>query len=72
MKNETKHGCCEDKRCTKDPCMQLPEGKTCGNCIHEYRCCLIFGHVAEDTFCDWFPRKFKEKQNLSDESKLLS
>ena len=25
-----KHGCCEDKACTAETCMQLPEGKTCG------------------------------------------
>lgn len=38
--------------------MTLPEGATCGQCIHIQRCNGIFGHVASDTTCDWFPRLF--------------
>jgi len=55
------NGCCVDKKCTPDTCMTLPEGKTCGDCFHGPRCFAIFGHKASDTFCDWFPRKFREK-----------
>ena len=47
--------------------MELPEGMTCGHCIHIRRCMLIFGHKPEDTACDWFPRKFV----LDDKPKLI-
>lgn len=55
------HGCCVDKACNERTCMALPEGKTCGHCVHEYRCCTIFGHRPTDTYCDWFPRRFHER-----------
>ncbi|HUS81852.1 MAG TPA: hypothetical protein VM013_01175 [Dehalococcoidia bacterium] len=51
-------GCCVDKKCTPKTCMDLPEGTTCGDCGHIKRCQLIFGHVPDDTYCDWFPRRF--------------
>lgn len=54
-----KHGCCADKACTDATCMELPEGRNCGHCVHERRCCLIFGHTPTDTYCDWFPRRFQ-------------
>lgn len=54
-------GCCVDKECTPETCMELPAGKMCGDCVHERRCCLMFGHKPSDTYCDWFPRKFREK-----------
>jgi hypothetical protein len=38
--------------------MRLPEGKTCGDCVHCSRCCAIFGHVPEDTSCDWWPSRY--------------
>lgn len=56
----THHGCCVDKACTDRTCMALPQGKTCGDCVHERRCCLIFGHTPTDTYCGWFPRRFHE------------
>lgn len=56
-----KHGCCADKACTDATCMELPAGKTCGHCVHELRCCTIFGHTPTDTYCDWFPRRFRER-----------
>lgn len=55
-----KHGCCADKACNDTTCMELPTGKTCGDCVHERRCCLMFGHTPTDTYCDWFPRRFRE------------
>lgn len=55
-----KHGCCADKACTDATCMELPTGKTCGHCVHERRCCAMFGHTPEDTYCDWFPRRFRD------------
>lgn len=53
-----KHGCCVDRECTSDTCMQLPAGKTCGDCVHVKRCVAIFGHKPADTYCDFFPRRF--------------
>lgn len=41
--------------------MDLPAGKTCGDCVHERRCCMIFGHKPSDTYCDWYPIVFREK-----------
>lgn len=55
-------GCCVDKACNPGTCMDLPDGLTCGDCFHEERCCAIFGHVPEDTYCDWFPRRFHAKE----------
>lgn len=55
------HGCCADKACTPVTCMALPDNLTCGDCAHERRCCLIYGHTPADTFCDWFPRRFVAK-----------
>jgi len=55
------HGCCVDKACTESNCMALPAGKTCGDCVHEKRCCSMFGHTPTDTYCDWFPRLFHER-----------
>jgi len=55
------HGCCADNACKPETCMELPAGKTCGHCVHEPRCCLMFGHKPSDTYCDWFPRRFNEK-----------
>lgn len=57
------NGCCTDKACTADTCMDLPEGKTCGDCVHIARCKAIYGHVETDTSCDWFPRKFRAMAN---------
>lgn len=42
------------------PDMDLPENKTCGDCVHAKRCCLIFGHFVEDESCDWSPSRFRE------------
>ena len=52
-------GCCVDGHCTPDTCMDLPDGQTCGDCIHVRRCVAMFGHFPTDTSCDWFPRRFK-------------
>lgn len=39
----------------------LPEGKSCGDCIHIRRCALLFGHVKQDEICDWLPTRFVER-----------
>ena len=41
--------------------MNLPEGKTCGDCVHIQRCNAIFGHMASDERCDWYPSRFRER-----------
>lgn len=41
--------------------MRLPSGKTCGDCVHIRRCNAIFGHTAEDTYCDWSPSRAQWK-----------
>ena len=38
--------------------MRLPVGVTCGDCVHMYRCKMIYGHVETDTVCDWSPSRF--------------
>ncbi|WP_159969761.1 hypothetical protein [Pseudomonas sp. 9Ag] len=38
--------------------MDLPDGKTCGDCVHCRRCTLMFGHIPADEVCDWFPSRF--------------
>ena len=35
--------------------MNLPEGKTCGDCVHCKRCTAMFGHIPADESCDWSP-----------------
>lgn len=40
--------------------MNLPAGKTCGDCVHIARCAAIFGHQANDEVCDWSPSRFHE------------
>lgn len=40
--------------------MNLPEGKTCGDCVHCRRCTLMFGHIPADEACDWSPSRFRE------------
>ena len=37
--------------------MQLPAGKTCGDCAHIRRCKAIFGHTEIDKYCDWSPSR---------------
>ncbi len=59
---EGKQGCCVDEDCTEDTCMNLPDGKTCGDCVNGSRCIAIFGHTESDTYCDFFPRRFKDKK----------
>ena len=39
--------------------MNLPGDKRCGDCVHIRRCNAIFGHMATDERCDWYPSKFR-------------
>ena len=42
--------------------MDLPEGKTCGDCMHMRRCMLIYGRIKADESCDWYPVRFEMKE----------
>lgn len=44
--------------------MELPAGKTCGDCRHFRRCNAMFGHIAEDEVCDWSPSRYAETKPL--------
>ena len=43
------------------PEMNLPAGKTCGDCSFYGRCKAFFGCPATNDNCDWSPSKFKQK-----------
>lgn len=40
--------------------MNLPEGLTCGDCVHSRRCTMMFGHIPADEVCDWAPSRFRQ------------
>ncbi len=44
--------------------MNLPQGKTCGDCVHIPRCNAIYGHMASDERCDWYPSRFLTREDL--------
>lgn len=56
-----KHGCCADRACTPETCMELPKGKTCADCLFIVHCKRIYGVKTENTSCDFFPRRFKSR-----------
>ena len=43
------HGCCADKACAPQTCMELPAGQTCGDCGRFGYCKAIVGMTAEST-----------------------
>lgn len=42
-----------------DPTMALPEGTTCGDCLHYSRCSWLLSCARENTACDWAPSRFR-------------
>ena len=56
------HGCCADKACSDKTCMELYVGKACGDCRHFRHCQAFYDHKPADTYCDFFPRRFVERQ----------
>lgn len=44
--------------------IDLPDGKTCADCIHVKGCIMIFGAEPENTICGWEPVHFQEKDHL--------
>ena len=64
------YGCCTDKSCTLDTCMGLPSDKTCGDCAHIARC-KAFGFSCPDRkYCDFFPRRFRQRDEASSYSEV--
>lgn len=49
---------------TRFDTLNLPKGKTCGDCVHIPRCMAIFGHIPADETCDWFPVRYLDRQQL--------
>jgi len=43
--------------------MDLPEGKTCKDCVHFDRCHMLFQVKGSNTWCDFSPIKFVEADN---------
>ena len=60
-----KHGCCADKACADKTCMELPAGKTCGDCVNVRHCIAFYAHTEADTYCDFFPRRFRERAAIA-------
>ena len=55
-------GCCADKACTPETCMELPSGKTCGDCVHRNRCQLFgFTDGIDTVNCSFYPRRYREE-----------
>ena len=44
--------------------LNLPPGKTCGDCVHIARCMTMFGHIEADETCDWYPIRYSPKEAL--------
>lgn len=40
--------------------MKLPPGNTCGDCVHIRKCLAMFGHIPSDTYCDFWPSRYRE------------
>lgn len=59
------HGCCADKACTDKTCMELPKGKTCGDCYAFRHCAAFYAHTPTDTYCDFYPRRFKDRPEIA-------
>ncbi len=59
MTKKVTAGCCVDDRCDDQTCSVLPEGATCTDCVHVYRCVMIFGVQPENVICDFYPLKFR-------------
>jgi hypothetical protein len=55
-----KHGCCTDKACTTETCMELPIGKMCADCKFIKLCTRMGFTDGAKTSCDFFPRRFAE------------
>ena len=50
---------CEHLRNCKRQCMDLPEGKTCGDCCYIAHCQLFYGVKVDSRRCDFEPIRFR-------------
>lgn len=66
-----KQGCCVDGKCTPETCMNIPDGKKCGECRWVGKCLAVINDkTATDTVCDFFPRRFEYYlEDTTDENK---
>jgi len=49
--------------CQSYASMDLPEGKTCNDCMHVRFCLQFIGPgIAANTQCDWYPIRFVERK----------
>lgn len=53
---------CEYLKCCRHQCMNLPDGKTCGDCKHLAWCTQVYSVKAESTMCDFEPIRFAESE----------
>ena len=46
-----------------DESIKLPTGKTCADCLHCKRCCMLYigSNGGKNTKCDFAPSKFSER-----------
>ena len=49
----------------KRQCMELPDGKTCNDCIHVERCVTMFGAKRDNTSCGFEPIRIKLNKDLA-------
>ena len=47
--------------------MDLPPGKTCGDCQHMGRCEWLIQQKPQATECDWSPSRFLERRDSDTE-----
>lgn len=43
-------------------CMNLPDGYTCADCVHDDWCFVTFGVLPDSTSCDFEPIRFKARK----------
>ena len=55
---------CEHLHNCKHQCLDLPAGRTCGECACFSWCSVFCGDrvQADNTSCDWEPVRFREKK----------
>lgn len=51
---------CEYRKNCRHQCMNLPDWKTCADCVHVSWCTTVYGAKPENTKCDFEPIRFKE------------
>lgn len=59
---------CTYRKSCKRQCMDLPNGKTCGDCRNYEKCRMLCGSriKSENTQCDFEPTRFKERMTVEE------